>query len=70
MAQQRKKLLETYSLTILSLLRIRKKVEFEREKFAVEMALRHDEMKAATEQAKMEMDQHMQIHRDVMDIQK
>jgi hypothetical protein len=34
------------------------------------MALRHDEMKAAAEQAKMEMDQHMQIHRDVMDIQK
>jgi hypothetical protein len=27
-------------------------------------------MKAAAEQAKMEMDQHMQIHRDVMDIQK
>jgi hypothetical protein len=27
-------------------------------------------MKAAAEQTKMEMDQHMQIHRDVMDIQK
>jgi len=67
MVQQRKKLLETYSLMIPSLLR-RKKVEFEREKFAIEMALRHDEMKAAAEQAKMEMDQHMQIHRDVMDI--
>jgi len=34
------------------------------------MALRRDEMKVAAEQAKMEMDQHMQIHRDVMDIQK
>jgi hypothetical protein len=34
------------------------------------MALRCDEMKAAAEPAKMEMDQHMQIHRDVMDIQK
>jgi hypothetical protein len=27
-------------------------------------------MKTAAEPAKMEMDQHMQIHRDVMDIQK
>jgi hypothetical protein len=34
------------------------------------MALRRDEMKVAAEQAKMEMDQRMQIHRDVMDIQK
>jgi hypothetical protein len=34
------------------------------------MAFKRDEMKAAAEQAKMEMDQHMQIHRDVMDIQK
>ncbi len=34
------------------------------------MAFKHGEMKAAAEQAKMEMDQHMQIHRDVMDIQK
>jgi len=34
------------------------------------MVLRRDEMKVAAEQAKMEMDQHMQIHRDVMDIQK
>ncbi len=55
---------------ILSLLRMRKKVEFEKEKFSIEMALRHDEMKAAADRAKMEMDQCMQIHRDVMDIQK
>jgi hypothetical protein len=34
------------------------------------MAFKHDEMKAAAEQAKMEMDKHMQIHRDMMDIQK
>jgi hypothetical protein len=34
------------------------------------MAFKRDEMKAAAEQAKVEMEQHMQIHRDVMDIQK
>jgi hypothetical protein len=34
------------------------------------MALKHDEMKVAADLAKMEMDQCMQIHRDVMDIQK
>jgi hypothetical protein len=33
------------------------------------MAFKCDEMKAAAEQAKMEMDRHMQIHRDDMDIQ-
>jgi hypothetical protein len=55
---------------IQSLLRTRKKVESEKEKFAAEMALKHDEMKAAAEQAKMEMDKHLYIHRDVMDIQK
>ncbi len=45
-------------------------IEFEKEKFASKMTLKHDEMKAAAELAKMEMDQHMQSHRDVMDIQK
>jgi hypothetical protein len=39
-------------------------------KFAAKIALKHDEMKAAAEQAKIEMDQCMHIQRNVMKIQK
>jgi hypothetical protein len=48
----------------------KKKLELEQKRFEMEVELKRDEMKEAAERARMEMEQRMQIHRDMMTIQK